>query len=117
MVNQENVDVVDVVDVNEDPIERITPTGVQTKSGLREFDILVFATGFDANRGGITSIDIRGTNDRLLSHKWSERLDTFMGLATAGFSNLLFVRPRRALPDSATGPLARRCKERSWSTS
>ena len=101
VVNQENVD---IVDVNEDPIERITPAGVQTKSGLREFDILVFATGFDANRGGITSIDIRGTNDQLLSHKWSERLDTFMGLTTAGFPNLMFVYGPQSPAGFCNGP-------------
>jgi cation diffusion facilitator CzcD-associated flavoprotein CzcO len=66
--NQPNVR---LVDLRESPIERITPTGVKTKDGEYRLDILVLATGFDSITGGLTSIDIRGTNGKTLGEKWS----------------------------------------------
>ncbi len=42
--NQPNVRIVDLL---ESPIERVTPTGIKTKDGEVELDILVLATGFD----------------------------------------------------------------------
>ena len=52
-------DNVELVDVNETAIERLTEHGVQTADGkLREIDILVLATGFDAGTGALTRVDI-----------------------------------------------------------
>ncbi len=61
--NQDNVT---LVDVNEQPIEAITATGVQTAHQHHDIDILVQATGFDASTGGLTQFDIRGTSNRTL---------------------------------------------------
>ena len=47
--NRPNVRLVDVL---ENPIERITPKGVQTTVEEHELDILVYATGFDGVTGG-----------------------------------------------------------------
>src|SRR5215469_14890894 len=46
--NQPNVK---LVDINETPIERITPTGIKTSEAEYEFDIIIYATGFDAITG------------------------------------------------------------------
>src|SRR5690606_35013529 len=46
-----NRDNVSLVDVREDPIERITPAGVRTASGEVELDVIIYATGFDAMVG------------------------------------------------------------------
>jgi len=43
--NQDNVL---LVDLNETPIERITPKGIKTSNKEYEFDIIIYATGFDA---------------------------------------------------------------------
>jgi cation diffusion facilitator CzcD-associated flavoprotein CzcO len=86
--NQENVR---LVDVQESPIERVTPNGVKTKDGEHELDILVLATGFDGFTGGPTSIDIRGTQGRTLKEKWAKGASAHLGTATSGFPNLLFV--------------------------
>src|SRR6201992_1483049 len=43
--NQPNVR---LVDINETPIERITPTGIETTDAEFPFDIIIYATGFDA---------------------------------------------------------------------
>ena len=47
--NQPNVQIVDLL---QSPIERVTPTGVKTKDREVELDILVLATGFEFPDGG-----------------------------------------------------------------
>src|SRR4029078_10190381 len=46
-----NRDNVLLVDLNETAFERIPPNGVKTSGGEHEFDILVYATGFDGVTG------------------------------------------------------------------
>src|SRR5438045_6089148 len=55
--NQPNVKLVDITDT---PIERITPTGIKTRDAEYEFDIIIYATGFDAITGAFDRIDLRG---------------------------------------------------------
>ena len=59
--NQPNVE---LVDIKETPIERITPTGIKTSDAEYEFDIIIYATGFDAITGSFDRIDIRGRGRR-----------------------------------------------------
>jgi len=84
--NQPNVDLIDLHDT---PIERVTTTGVQTVAGEVPLDILILATGFDAVRGAFDRIDITGEEGRPLKEVWSDGPQTFLGLAVAGFPNLL----------------------------
>jgi cation diffusion facilitator CzcD-associated flavoprotein CzcO len=86
--NQPNVS---LVDLRKAPIERVTRSGIKTVAGEYELDILVLATGFDAVTGGLTSIDIRGTQGETLREKWAKGVHTHLGMASAGFPNLLFV--------------------------
>jgi len=67
--NQQNVS---LVDLRTTPIERVTRGGIKTAAGEYELDILVLATGFDAVTGGLTSIDIRGTQGETLKEKWAK---------------------------------------------
>ena len=57
--NQPNVK---LVDINETPIERITPAGIKTSDAEYEFDMIIYATGFDAITGAFDRIDIRGVD-------------------------------------------------------
>ncbi|MGY9072736.1 MAG: flavin-containing monooxygenase [Acidimicrobiales bacterium] len=82
---------VSLVDVTADPIEAITSTGMRTASGHHEFDILVFATGFDAMTGSILNMDIVGREGLTMGEAWSAGPRTFLGLATAGFPNFFTV--------------------------
>ncbi len=86
--NQDNVQ---IVDVRANPIERITPTGVVVGGTEYPADVLVLATGFDANTGGLTQIDIRGLNDARLAESWSDGVQTHMGMSVAGFPNMMFL--------------------------
>jgi cation diffusion facilitator CzcD-associated flavoprotein CzcO len=91
--NQPNVT---LVDINETPIERITPTGIKTR-GIKtsdaeyEFDLIIYATGFDAITGSFDRIDIRGIDGVSLADKWKDGPQTFLGILVEGFPNLLMV--------------------------
>ena len=61
--NQPNVTLVSML---EQPIERITQTGLRTGAQDYEFDVIVYATGFDAVTGAFDRIDIRGTGGQRL---------------------------------------------------
>jgi cation diffusion facilitator CzcD-associated flavoprotein CzcO len=86
--NQPNVQ---LIDISETPIERITPTGVRTSDAEYEFDIIVYATGFDAITGAFDRIDIRGVDGASLKDKWKDGPQTFLGILVDGFPNLLMV--------------------------
>ena len=82
---------VKLVDLNATPIEEITPKGVRTTSADYEFDAIVYATGFDAMTGALTSIDIRGRDGIELREKWHGGPQTYLGLMTAGLPNLYMI--------------------------
>jgi len=83
--NQDNVQ---LVDLNETPIERITATGVKTTTDKFEFDLIIYATGFDAGTGAISRIDVQGTNGESIKDKWANELRTYMGLQVEGYPNM-----------------------------
>ena len=86
--NQENVE---LIDISETPIQRITPKGVLTTEEEFEFDFIIYATGFDAVFGSYNRIDIRGVDGRKLKEQWEEELATFLGIQTNGFPNLFMI--------------------------
>ena len=87
--NRENVH---LIDVNEDPIDHVDATGISTHSGHHDLDILIFATGFDAGTGALTSVDIRGRDQRLLREEWnSNGINTFLGMQVNGYPNMFVV--------------------------
>ncbi|KAL5356379.1 hypothetical protein BJX96DRAFT_186294 [Aspergillus floccosus] len=86
--NQPNVR---LVDVKEDPIERITETGIKTRDAEFEFDMVIYGTGFDAVTGAFTAIDFQGRNKTKLTSKWSEGPRTFLGLFVEEFPNMTMI--------------------------
>ncbi len=84
-----NRDNVHLVDLQETPIERITADGIRTTEREYEFDVIVYATGFDAITGAYDRIDIRGVGGQSLREKWADGPSTFLGLHVAGFPNML----------------------------
>ncbi len=86
--NQPNVT---LVDLNETPIECITADGIRTSEAEHEFDMIIYATGFDAITGAFDRIDIRGTGGVALKDKWAETPVTFLGILVDGFPNFLMV--------------------------
>ncbi len=83
-----NNDNVDLVDVNATPIERFTADGIVVNGVERPYDVVIFATGFDAVRGAFDRIDFRGLDGATLRDKWQDGPVTYMGLQVGGFPNL-----------------------------
>ena len=82
---------VELVDISDSPIDRITPEGVSVNGRVYECDDLVLATGFDAMTGALLRIDIRGRSGQTLGSKWAEGPRTYLGLTMGGFPNLFIV--------------------------
>jgi len=91
-----NRDNVELVDVNETPIERFSVNGLVAGGREIPLDVVVLATGFDAVTGALTRIDIRGRDGRSLAESWRKDLRSTMGLQIHGYPNLFTV----------SGPLA-----------
>ena len=93
-----NRDNVHLVDINETPIERITPKGIKTSDKEYPFDLIIYATGFDAITGAYDRIEFTGVGGRTLFDKWRDGPMTYLGVQTAGFPNLITL----AGPQSAS---------------
>ena len=87
--NRDNVTLIDVI--NDEPIACITPNGVKTSAKEYEFDILVYATGFDGVTGAFDRMDIRGANGVNLKDAWADGPRTYLGMLAEGFPNMLMV--------------------------
>jgi len=81
---------VELVDVKQTPIVRVTETGIESTDGTRAFDIIVWATGFDFGTGALARMGIRGRNDVALVDAWADGPNTYLGVQTSGFPNFFF---------------------------
>jgi len=86
--NQDNVE---LVDIGETPIERITPKGIKTSTAEYEFDIIIYATGFDAITGSFDKIDFRGVDGVKLKDRWKNGPQTYLGVMVDGFPNMMML--------------------------
>ncbi|KAK5193921.1 hypothetical protein LTR99_005849 [Exophiala xenobiotica] len=91
-----NRDNVKLVDIKKNPIKDITPTGLRTGTTEYEFDVIIFALGFDAITGTLAQIDLRGSQGQDLGQQLRESLATAYGITVENFPNLFMI----------TGPLS-----------
>lgn len=84
-----NRDNVHLVDISKTPLECVTETGLRTTEQDYAFDVIVYATGFDAITGAYDHVDIQGIGGERLRDKWREGPSTFLGVFIHGFPNLL----------------------------
>ncbi|HVV09304.1 NAD(P)/FAD-dependent oxidoreductase [Amycolatopsis sp.] len=82
---------VKLVSVREDPIQEITPTGLRTGTAEYEFDVIIYATGFDAITGPLAAMNVHGVGDRTIAEQWAEDAKALLGLASPGFPNLFAI--------------------------
>ena len=80
-----------LIDLRANPILTITTSGIETAREHFEFDAIVFATGFDALTGAVTSVDIRGRDGTELRNKWAQGPRSYLGLMVHGFPNLFMI--------------------------
>jgi cyclohexanone monooxygenase len=99
-----NLPNVELVDLRSTPIESILPGGVRTSETEFALDVLVLATGFDANTGGLTAIDIRDRDNNSLAEAWSDGVDTHLGIAVPGFPNMLMLYGPQSATAFCNGP-------------
>lgn len=81
---------VELVDLRETPMVRMTESGIETTDGTRDLDIVVWATGFDFGTGALLRMGIRGRDGIALADHWADGPRTYLGIQTAGFPNLFF---------------------------
>ena len=86
--NRKNVT---LVDINETPIESVTPSGIIYKGGNVELDAIVFATGYDAMTGSLLKMNITGCKGMSLAESWHAGPQTLMGVAVHGFPNFFTI--------------------------
>jgi cyclohexanone monooxygenase len=79
------------VELVTDPIRRITPAGIETTDGRhRDFDVLIYATGFAAT-DFLAPMTIRGRGGRELGEAWRDGAEAYLGLTVPGFPNFFML--------------------------
>jgi cation diffusion facilitator CzcD-associated flavoprotein CzcO len=87
-----NKDNVVLVDASTDgPIEEITAKGIRAGGKEYEFDIIVFATGFDAMTGPFKALNLKGRDGRTLDEVWADGPHSYLGISVAGFPNFFTI--------------------------
>jgi 4-hydroxyacetophenone monooxygenase len=78
----------DNVDLITQPITAITPTGIVTADGCEHpVDVIVFATGFHANRF-LWPMEVIGRDGANLRQRWGEEPRAYLGITVPDFPNL-----------------------------
>jgi len=81
---------VSLIDLKETPITAVTETGIETADGLREFDIIVWATGFDFGTGSLNRMGVTGRDGLPLKEYWADGPLTALGIMAHHFPNFFF---------------------------
>ena len=82
---------VTLVDISATPILSFTQTGIRTSASDYEFDVIIYATGFDAFTGSLLKPEIIGRDGISLREKWSAGPTSFLGLGVNGFPNMFII--------------------------
>jgi len=78
----------DHVELVTDPIKRISPTGIETaERGETGFDVIVYATGFEASNF-LTPMTVVGKGGVDLHAHWNGDARAYLGMTVPGFPNL-----------------------------
>ncbi|MBT5792516.1 MAG: NAD(P)/FAD-dependent oxidoreductase [Gammaproteobacteria bacterium] len=80
-------------DVNlvDEPIVRFHPKGIETADGtIQEFDVVVFATGFNSNRF-LWPMDVVGKSKVSLGERWGEYPQAYKGMLVPDYPNLFCI--------------------------
>jgi cation diffusion facilitator CzcD-associated flavoprotein CzcO len=88
IVGQDNID---IIDVNENPIETIDAIGISTKLGHVDADVIILATGFDSVTGSLAQLNIQGIKGGTIADHWKNGTRTSMGIAIPEFPNMFFL--------------------------
>lgn len=86
VINQDNVH---LVDLNATPLKTFEENGMRMSDDvLREFDVVVLATGFDSFTGSQTHMGLKNKDGVDLKELWKDGIYTYLGLTISGFPNM-----------------------------
>lgn len=81
----------DNVELVTDAPSSMDASGVTTPDGThRDFDVLIFATGFETTEWKWT-VDVEGVEGKRLNDVWAERPSAYAGVTVSGFPNLFVL--------------------------
>lgn len=79
------------VRIEDRPITRIVPEGIELGDGTRvELDVVVYATGFDTH-AYMRPMQVTGIGGATIDSLWQERIFSYGGIALPGFPNLFML--------------------------
>jgi len=87
--NRDNVRLVDAA--TDGAIEEITEDGIRAGGKDYAFDIIVFATGFDAMTGPFKALNLKGRGGSTLQEAWADGPHSYLGVSVAGFPNFFMI--------------------------
>ncbi|GAA2592507.1 NAD(P)/FAD-dependent oxidoreductase [Winogradskya consettensis] len=79
-----------LIALKETPIVRVDATGIETTEKHRDYDIIVYATGFDFGTGALTRMGVRGRGGLDLSKDWEDGPADFGGFSAYLLPNFFF---------------------------
>ena len=85
-----NLPNVNLVDLNENPLKRVTSNRINAGDSEYKTDLIVLATGFDAMTGALNKINISGI-DGSLKEKWENGPKSYLGLMSHNFPNMFTI--------------------------
>ena len=101
-----NLPNVHLVNIEETPVVEITPSGIRTTDRERAFDVIIYATGFDAITGAFSRMDVTGAGGRTLRDAWAGDPVTYLGVMVHGFPNLFMLAGPQGASNSTNFPRA-----------
>ncbi|MGW2824320.1 flavin-containing monooxygenase [Streptomyces sp. NPDC001443] len=79
-----------LISLRKTPILRVDATGIETTEKHRDYDIIVYATGFDFGTGALTRMGILGREGLDLSTDWEDGPSDFAGFSAHRLPNFFF---------------------------
>ncbi|KAI9035040.1 flavin-containing monooxygenase [Aspergillus affinis] len=102
---QFNRPTVELVDIRNNAIERITETGLQLADGTHyDLDAICIATGFDVSTGALVNMGLRSIEGRELKDEWAASVQTYLGMTISGYPNLFTTYGPHAPTALSNGP-------------
>lgn len=90
---------VTLIDIKSNPIKEIYESGVRlrekdgrTEKDEHEFDVIIYALGFDVSTGPLNRLEVRGQEaSQTLGEVWTQHLETYLGLMVEKFPNMFMI--------------------------
>lgn len=109
VLNQDNVD---IVDLNKNPIDSFTESGLRlgSEDQDRKYDYIVCATGFDSFTGSLTNMGLKSKDGVDIKDVWSNGVRTYLGMMISGFPNAFMIYSPQAPTALSNGPTIIECQ-------